>query len=263
MSKKVNVKFKKADRERLKKYVAQFNKKVDKLSKDPKYKYSVPEKLHLRSYRDNYGELQPGLNKLLYDKEALNYEISSIKKFLRKDAEKLVKVPETENLYATKWQIEYMKERTPGINKRRQERLEEIESYDILARQGTQSYKRGDVGMGDASKLNLRPLTTFYPSMDRTSLNLKFRTIQKESQKDYLDKRDYQLRKNYVDTLLKEFGALGEDMKTVAWHIRRMDIKDFLKTFYQAPKEFEFAYPDKEQLEIAVKRMKEIWLGDK
>ena len=148
------------------------------------------------------------------------------------------------------------------INRRRRERRELLENIDLKQNGKKLGYKRGQVGMGKAEEISLRAINAFTYKMDRTSINMKFRTMMIESQTDYFTQKDYQLRTNYLNALKENYNV--NDIQDVINHIENMDIEDFLNQFYEDPGEFEFVYPpDLEKYQTYVNRLKSKWNPNK
>ena len=236
MSKYHKIRWQDADNRELKRVVRNYNAKINRLArKNPEIKNILPEKVQVRQ-----------LKELINTRQDLKRELNSLKRFSKKGSERIVEIPNTDdNLKITKWQMQEMNRRVAVINRRREKRLKLIETTEVESRGEKTGYTRGQIGMGKVERNALLPMNAFYPSMDSTGLKKKWDTILRHSQTDYFDKRDYQLRENFIQGLVENYRIA--DIEDVIERIRNMDIKDFLQEFYKDPEAFEWAYPPTEE----------------
>lgn len=263
MSKYHKIRWTKSDEQELARVVRNFNRKLDRLNKkDPsKILNTLPEgmKVNKNALPEKVSVRQ--LKNLIKTRQDLKRELNAMKRFSKKGAETIIKVPDTDyNLQVTKWQKNEMSRRIAVINKKRQERLEEIASVKIAG----QEYTLGQLGMGRQAENELKPTTSFYRTMSQTDLKYKWRSIRLESQSVYFTEKDYRLRENYIKGLMENYSE--RDIKDVVNEIRNMDIKDFLHTFQSVDlNTFEFASgpPNQEMYKSYVERLKSEWTPNK
>ena len=151
-----------------------------------------------------------------------------------------------------------MNRRIGVINRRRAKRLEDISNMEMKSRGEKLGYTRGQLGMGKATEVSLRPMKAFTRSMSQADLKWKWKGIMKESQSDYFTQRDYMLRENYIKALEENYNA--KDIQDIIDEIKSMDINEFLNTFEEEGGTLEFAYPpNKEQYKGYVNALRTTW----
>ena len=249
MSKQYNIRWKPDDNQELRKAVKNFNAKISRLEKkDPQNKEALPEKITVKQIKE-----------LISTRQDLKRELNALQRFSKRGAEKIIEIPDTDyNLKTTKWQKEEMTRRTAIINRKRKRRLKEVAETEIKSRGEKLGYRRGDIGMGKASEIELQPLKAFTPKMNRRDLSKKFNLILKERQQGYWNKRDIIMKKNYITSLEQNFNA--NDIKDVIKHIDDMDFNDFRKIFEAEGGNFELSYPpDEESYNAHLSALKSIW----
>ena len=249
MSKHHQIRWKQSDNEELARVVRNFNAKLKRIStKNPELKNALPDKVSVKQ-----------LKELINTRQDLNRELNALKRFSKRGAEKIVDVPGNDyNLKITKWQRTEMNRRVGIINRRRKTRLEELQNTEMKSRGESLGYTRGQLGMGKATEVSLRPMNAFTRRMNQQDLKWKWKSIMNESQSDYFTKKDYQLRNNYIKALEQNYNS--KDISNVIDTIKNMDIKEFLQKFDEEGGTLEFAYPpNQEQYEGYVNALKSTW----
>lgn len=253
MAKRYNIRWRSSDETELKRVVKNYNAKINRLAaKNPENKNALPEKISVRQLRE-----------LVETRQDLNRELNSLKRFSQRGAEELVDVPDNYyNLKITKWQKEEMTRRAGIINRRRNDKLREMEKIEVRDRGQSTGYTKGAVGMGKASARSLDPVRPFTPQMNRADLVKKNRGLLKESQSTFWDKRNEMLRENYIKSLEDNFNA--NDIEDVIDQIRDMDFNEFRETFEAEGGNFELSYPpDRESYGNYLTGLKAIWTPEK
>lgn len=253
MSKYHRIRWTESDSQELAKAVRNFNAKVSRLNKkNPQMKSVLPEKITI-------GQLKEIIN----TRQDLKREINTLKRFSKRGAEEIVDVPGTDyNLKITKWQRTEINRRVGIINRRRKKRLDEIQETEVESRGEKLGYTRGQIGMGKAEEVSLSPMNAFTRRMVQSDLKFKWLSVLTQSQSDYFDKRDFQLRDNFINTLKENYNV--NDIKDVIKAIEEMDIKDFLNEFNKDPEAFEWAYPDDpERYQGYVNALKSTWTPER
>ena len=253
MSKRYNIKWRADDDVALKKAVKNFNAKITRLAKkNPAMASSLPEKTTVKE-----------LKGLISTRQDLNREINALRRFSKRGAEEFVEIPDNYyNLKITKWQKEEMTRRTATINRRRAKRYSELMEQEAYSRGEALGYKKADVGMGRADELSVRPVKPFTPKMTRHDLKKKDKMLRKESQDAYWNKRELQMKENYIKSLEENFNP--SDIKDIVDRIRGMDYGEFKKIFDKAGLDFEFSYPpDQEAYINHLNALKTVWSDGK
>lgn len=249
MSKQHKIRWKQSDNDELARAVRNFNAKIKRISnKNPMIKNALPEKVTVKQ-----------LKELIGTRQDLKRELNALRRFSKRGAEEIVSVPDNDyNLKITKWQRTEMNRRIGIINRKRKSRLEQLENMKMKSRGEDLGYTRGQLGMGRATEISLKPMNAFTRRMSQSDLKWKWKSILNESQSDYFNKKDFQLRENYIKALSQNYNT--NDIQSVIDEINKMDIKDFLQKFDEEGGTLEFAYPpNKEQYEGYVNALKVTW----
>ena len=128
------------------------------------------------------------------------------------------------------------------INRRRKARLDEIKSLEVKSRGEGLGYTVEQLGMGKAMENALKPMQAFPKSIGNFRLKEKWKSILHQSQSDYFDKKDFEVRDNYIKGIMENYDY--ENVKDIIEHIRSMDIAEFLKNFQEHGSTFEIASPN-------------------
>ena len=253
MSKYHRINWRDSDSKELARVVRNFNAKITRLAKkNPQIEKSLPEKVSVREMKE-----------LIKTRQDLKREMNSLRRFSKKGAEEITIVPGSQyNLEITKWQKTEMNRRVGIINKRRKNRLDEMENIELTSRGKSLGYTKGQLGMGRIERAALTPMNAFYRSMGRKDLMKRYKAIIKESQSSYFSESDIRLRESFIKGLEENFNV--HDVKDVVGTIRKMDLKEFLNTFYREDSPFEFVYPPTdEQYQAYLSQLKAIWIPNK
>lgn len=253
MSKQHKIRWTEADSKELARVVRNYNAKIKRLGdKNPRIKNILPETTSVRKMKE-----------LINTRQDLKRELNSLQRFSKRGAEEIVTVPGTDyNLKITKWQKAEMNRRIGVINRRRKKRLEDIRQTPMTSRGEELGYTVGDIGMGKASEVSLKPMNAFTRRMSQNDLKWKWQGILHESQSDYFTRRDYLLRENYIKGLEQNYQS--RDIKEVVAAIENMDIKEFLNIFNAEGGRFEWIYyPDIESYKAYLSALKAQWTPNK
>lgn len=249
MSRRSNIRWQKSDSEELNRAVKNFNAKISRLEKkNPELKNALPEKVSARQ-----------LKELINTRQDLKREINSLRRFSKKGSEEIETYGDY-NIKVTKWQRKEMNRRVGIINRKRQQRLEELEELEMQSGGESLGYTKGQLGMGRIERVELAPMKALTKGMNQRDVNMKWRNILKESQSEFLQEKDYRCRENYIKGLEENFNP--SDVEDIIAEIEDMDIKDFIKTFYSdQDASFEGIYaPNNEQYEGYLSQLKSVWL---
>lgn len=233
MSKYHRIKWRESDEQELKRVIRNYNAKVKRLAKkNPQIENVLPEKVSVAQMKE-----------LINTRQDLKRELNALKRFSKRGAEEIVVVPGTDyNLKITKWQKTEMNRRVGVINRRRAKRLEEISNTEMTSRGEGLGYTRGELGMGKAEEISLRPMNAFTRRMSQTDLKWKWKSILKESKSDFFTERDYLVRENYIKGIKENYDY--ESVKDIIKQIESIDINEFLNIFNSEGGTFEMASPD-------------------
>lgn len=252
MSKQSKIKWSEQDIKEINRTVKNFNAKISRLSKkDPSLVAILPERVSAQQ-----------LKNLINTRQDLKRELNSLQRFSKRGSENIVTVPDNDyNLQITKWQMTEMNRRVANINKRRKHRLEKLQNTEMTSRGESLGYTRGQLGMGRATEVALQPMNAFTRTMGRTDLKEKWKSIIVQSQSDFLTKRDYQLRENYIKGLTANYNV--NDIQDILDSINQMDINEFLNIFEQEGGTFEFAYPGSGLEQEFINSLRSTWNPNK
>ena len=250
MSRKYNIRWTESDNQELRKAVKNFNQKIARLEKkNPQIKNALPEKVSVKQMRD-----------LIETRSDLNRELNALKRFSKRGAETIVPVPNNDyNLQITKWQKQEMNRRVGTINRKRKEKLKELQDVEQTSRGKPLGYTKGQIGMGRQEQVALSPMKSFTQKMNVKDLKYKYQSILKESQSTYWDRRDLILKENYVKSLEDNY---GKNAAFLVDKIKEMDMKEFKKIFYAEGGHsfFEFSYPkNKEEIDKDLNYLSQAW----
>lgn len=250
MSKYHKIKWRESDYEELNKAVRNFNAKITRLTKkNPKEANALPDKITVVQ-----------MKKLINTRQDLKREINALRRFSKRGAEEIVFAPDNDNnLKLTKWQRTEMNRRVAIINRKRAERLKDLSNLEATSRGKGLGYKLSEVGMGRATEMSLTPMNAFTPGMTRTWLKKKFLGILAESQSDYFNEADEQLRQNIIKAITENFNI--NDVSDVVKSIENMDIRDVLKIYQAEGGNFEDFYPnDMDKYNAHLNKIKATWI---
>lgn len=268
------IKWREKDEIALKKAVRNFNDKIRRLEK--KYKKVEDRKereLLLKSLpaKASYKELR---KEIIDTRSGFNFEMKSLKSFTntkgKKKPEALVKVPGNKNkLMITNWQLKDMKKRERRANIERKSRLQAILEMPATSRGEELGYTVGEllgynpdskVGMGDQRLKEYTPINAFTSSQEIRDIRKKSKTLLKETQGSYWDKKGELWRANYTRSLLDELGSVPE-VEEIVEKIRGLPIEEFLAVMYSDPGVQETHYfKNKDDRSKAINTLKSTWL---
>lgn len=264
MSQQYNIKWREQDEKELHRVVRNFNTKLRRLVKaNPENKNILPQ-----FYNENTDQFESRITvdtvkSLIETRSDYNRQIRMLKRFGRRGAETIIDAPN--NVYGsktTKWQRDETARMVGIVNRKRQERLDRLNTVEMMNSQGKLGYTVGEMfGMGLASKNKLKPTKGFLASQSQADIKQKFRALMNESATNYHLNRDLILRENYIRTLAENYKAT--DIAPVVSKIREMDPDAFVLKFEAKGDAFEFAYPpDSEQYQNYLEELKAYWMND-
>lgn len=260
MSKQYHIRWTKSDNQELARVVRNFNAKVKRLAQNPnRLRNETINELNItnETIKNALPELVSvkQLKSLINTRQDLKRELNTLKRFSEKGAEDLTTTPDTKyNVIVTKWQRKEMGIRTGVINRRRKTRLEKLQSTKLKSRGKELGYTLEQIGMGKIEEVSLKPFNAFTPGMKQSDIKYKWRHILQESQSDYFDKQDYQVKENFLKGLKWNFDY--NDVKDLYEHIEKMPIHEFLEKFNQEGGTFEWLYiPEYEEEQNVIRGM--------
>lgn len=265
MSKYHKIRWSKNDEQELKKAVRNFNAKLRRLEKKDPLNYNkntLPvfwdKKTESYTERLTVGQMK----ELINTRQDLKRELNALHRFTKRGSEKIVEVATSDTtIKLTKWQHTEMLRRVNFINKRRATRLKQIEETEVHHAGKPLGYTRKDLGMGKLEMQKFNPMNAFSEGMDKYDLKSRFRSILNQSQLDYFNAKDYQLRINFIKGMQENYNP--NDIKDVVDAIKNMPIEDFLKEFYKDPDAFTWDYPpNEEEYKQYLNQLKTTWLKD-
>lgn len=260
MSKQYNIRWKQSDNDDLKKAVKNFNAKISRLEKkyaeDPGKRYALPERVTVAEMRE-----------LIDTRQDLKRELNALRRFSTRGAEELTDIPDNKyNLQITKWQKNEMSRRAGVINRKRKNRLDVISDIEMQSRGEALGYTKGQIGMGKADEIALKPIKPFTPAMNRRDINKRFRGLKKESQTSYWEIKELRLKQNVIKGIEANYqGLFPDEVDEIIESIEDMDFKEFYSRFMGESGEMEIVSPppgssSDEMMRINIEALKSTWV---
>lgn len=249
MARRSKIRWQKSDSEELSKAVKNFNAKLSRLEKkNPEIKNALPERVSVRQ-----------LKEMINTRQDLQREINSLKRFSQRGSEEIETYGDY-NINITKWQRTEMNRRVGIINRKRKERLDQLEQLEMQSGGESLGYTKGQLGMGRVERVELAPMKALTRGMNQRDVSMKWKNILKESQSGFLKEKDYRCRENYIKGLEENFNP--NDVEKIINAIEKQPIDEFIKTFYSdQDASFEGIYaPNNEQYEGYLTKLESIWL---
>lgn len=265
MSRQYNIKWREQDEKELRRVVRNFNDKLRRLVKEnPENTNILPQFWNEKSQEFESRITVQSLRELIQTRADYNRQLNMLKRFSKRGAEEIVDAPTNEyGARTTKWQKSEMSNMARIVNRRRKERLTDLENLEMIDSYGPLGYTLGQrFGMGLASKNNLNPIKTYTPSQTQADIRQKQRTLMRESASNYHKDRDLMLKEQYIKELRENYNE--KDIKDVIDAINKMDSNLFVLKFEARGDKFEMAYPpdrDSEDYWNYVKDLKKFWTG--
>lgn len=217
MRKQYRLRWKPKDAEDLQRAIKKFNRRVASLEKaNPTLKGYYPEKATFDWYKD-----------VINTRYDLKREIRTLEKFSKEGMDELTKVGE--DAMMTKWQLSESKRRIKYINEARAERFERVKSMKVRNAGEVRDYTKADFGFKAPELAQFNPLSIINENPTQYDVRRKWRTIVKQSSKEYYKESDYQWRRNYIESLERNFGS---DADEIIKKIKDIDIDEYLNIAY-------------------------------
>ena len=205
------------------------------------------------------------LKDLIATRNDYNRLLNMLKRFSRRGAEEIVDVDG--NVYGaktTKWERVELPRLAGIVNRRRGERLEELQTLQMEGREGELGYTLGQrFGMGLADRNKLRPTKAYTKGQSQTDIKQKRRALLKESSSRYHENKDKLLKQTFIREIEKNFDK--EDVQEVIDKIESMDDRVFYLRFQARGDRFESIYPPdrgSDEYWNYVSELKGYWLKD-
>ena len=191
-----------------------------------------------------------------------NRELNALKRFSKRGAEEIIQVPGAYNEpRTTRWQLQELSRRTSIINQKRQARLERKQAIEMVDTLGKTGYDYGEaLKMGMIQDNVLKPTSAYTEGMQQGDIKRKYRSLMIESQQKYYNKKDIQLKENFIKGLEDTWDK--SEIKEIVAKIRNMDPDEFLLKFdAKADNAFQDIYfPNEEERENYLNELKRYWL---
>lgn len=229
MQKQYRLRWKHSDSKELERAINRFNRKIARLEKaNPELKGMYPERASYKWYRE-----------VISTRYDLKREIRALDKFSKPGMETLYDVGDDAKI--TKWQLSESNRRVKQINVRRSERLEKVLSMPKYASGQPLKYNQAQFGLHSEELRKLEPMKVMSDHPDQFDIKMKWRSIVRQSSKEYFTKSDYQWRDNYIKSLEENFGSEADELIA---HIKSMPIDEYLEIAYgDIDSEIKFNYP--------------------
>lgn len=210
MSKRYKIKWRKADEKQLAYAVRAFNAKRTRLLKQvPELEAFLPPKMSVAD-----------IKKSIQTRQDFNREINSLKRFLKKGAEKTV--VNKQGVKTTKYELNELRLKVNRINRERAKKLAEMEPN---TEKGT---------MGSIRQNSLRPKKFNFETQSTRSWEKFVESVEKQSLPGYWDERLNKYKENFLKGLENELGSspLYESIKEKIEHISAEELD---RVYYQEP----------------------------
>lgn len=263
MSKFFNIKWRSQDEREARRVIRNFNDKLRReIAKNPRNKSALPQ-----FFNQETGEFESRITfknfKNMIDTRAdYNRELNALRRFSRRGAERIVNLPGNYNeARTTRWQLQELSRRTSIINQKRQAKLEKKQAIEMVDTLGKTGYTYGEaLRMGLIQDNVLRPTTAYTEGMQQGDIKRKYRSLMIESQQKYYNKKDIQLKENFIKGLSESFPT--SEIREVIAKIREMDPDEFLVMFdAKAGNAFQDIYfPSQADRQAYLDEIKRYWL---
>lgn len=208
--------------------VEAFNKKIDKVRRDIKKKYTGAD---VTKRQGELTALPQKLNKkvllkTIQTKEDLKQFLKEHREFLKDGAEEIVELPKSKfNLKMTKWQKEWTESKLELINKARDAERKAWDEAEVKFGGKSAGYTRAEVGMNKGDH-DIRDMKLYSYSSTYTDIKDKINLMIREMQPGYWDARTNLAKFNYLDKLNSVMNnhSIG---KLLYEHISNLDVNDF------------------------------------
>lgn len=275
MSEIHKIRWKQSDYDDLRKTVKNFNAKISRLEKRIQSQIDKSddgqERIRLRQQMAALPEkvTQKEMKDIIHTRQDLKRELNSLKRFSKRGAEELTNIPiDDDTVQITKWQKNEMSRRVAVINRRRADRLEVVQNYQVKQQGKDVGYTIGDVGMGKVDEVSLRPMNAFTPKMNRRDVNKRFKAIKKESSVAHWSNKEIALKENVIKGIEANYkGMFPEETEELIKAISKMSFKEFYKRFMEEPGEMEIVSPPPgsdmdEMMRINMEALKSTWIPE-
>lgn len=232
MPKRYKIKWRKADEKQLAYAVRAFNAKRTRLLKQvPELEAFLPPKMSVAD-----------IKKSIQTRQDFNREINSLKRFLKKGAEKTV--VNKQGVKTTKYELNELRLKVNRINRERAKKLAEMEPN---TEKGT---------MGSIQQNALRPKKFNFESQSTKSWDKFVESVEKQALPGYWDERLKKYKENFLKGLENELG-LSPLYEAIKEKIESMSDEELDRVYYQEPNlQIDYVY-DEAEMEIKATLMLE------
>ena len=263
MPRQYNIKWREQDEKELRRVARNFNDKLARLvKKNPEYASILPQFYNKENEQfENRISVQQ-LKELISTRQDYNRMLNMLKRFSKRGAEKIVETPSEYGARTTAWQKQELTRLAQTVNRRRKERLENLNLIEMMNASGKLGYTVGQMfGMGLTEKNKLKPTTAFTRGQSQKDIKWKTQALLLEAKDTYYNERDEMLRENYIKSLVENYRP--EDIQDVIANIRAMSSDEFYLKFEAKGDAFEFSYPpNQQQYKEYLSELKGYWRAD-
>lgn len=209
MPRKPNIKWRNIDRVTLSKTVQQFNAKLTRtLKRNPELIDILPDRITIKDVRES-----------IQTRDDFNRAIKSYKRFLKKDATKIVS--NKQGLRTTKWQ---RNETQYKVNRINQIRRAERKRANVSTEKGT---------MGTILENNLKDKNYNFNTIQPQNWNKIMNQINKMISENYMDDMYVRYQQNYIKAM---FNVMPPDMAaTLQEMVNKFTPEQFTQLYYSNP----------------------------
>lgn len=229
--------------------VSAFNAKLTRLLKqNPQQADYLPSRIVVKNERQD-----------IKTRKDFNNKIREIRRFLDKGAEKPVTTASGKK--TTKYELNELRIKTNAINRKRKQRLAEVQEKEVVVGSRKMGYKRGE--MGSIRENELKP-KVFNPDKIKPGKEWDafVNSVEKQFKERYFSEKDELFKANYIKGLMSEFGD-DEDVLEMIELIRKFSAEQVVEIFFSnQDASIDFIY---DKLELAAKweRLQEVWNSSK
>lgn len=208
MQKRYNIKWRDSDEKELAKAVRKFNAKRTRLIKQvPELEEFLPPKASTKAIKEN-----------VKTRRDLNNELNSIKRFMRKGAEKPIVTKE--GVKTTAYEKKELQIKIRAINNRR---AAERKKANVSTEKGT---------MGTIRANNLQPKQVNIDKVKKSDWNKFVESVEKQARDSYASDKYERYKENFLKGLENAFGESGKDLIEIA---KQIDPETLSQMYYDDP----------------------------
>lgn len=209
MPRQYNIKWRKQDKQKISNTVRQFNSKITRtIKKFPELQPYLPDKINAKEITKN-----------IQTRNDFNRELNSLKRFLKKGAEKPITTDT--GLRTTQWQRQEIGYKVAQINR---QRTAERKRANVSSFTGT---------MGSIQKNNLEPKQYDFNKIKPSDWDKFVTNVEKQVMQNYFSDKNELYKQNYLKAIFNVFSKTDANM--ISNIINKIPADEFIDLFYADP----------------------------